>query len=76
MQLQKPREQYQKIPKCVVAQQEAGKFLGMRRSFARNLPNLPEKKLRPPRKTLHFLLGAAAILVRIFRGLLRFSGIV
>ena len=48
MQVQKSLVQYQKIPKTVVVQQHigigAGKFLGVRRIFARILPNLPEKK--------------------------------
>jgi len=80
MQLQKSLEQYQKIPKSVVVHhigERAGTFFGLRRIFARILPNLPEKssiKKRPPkRKLLHVILGA--IFARIFRSLLRFSGI-
>jgi len=46
MQLQKSLEEYQKIPKPVVVQhtgEGAGNFFGVRRIFARILPNVPEK---------------------------------
>jgi len=63
MQVQKSLVQYQKIPKTVVVQQHigigAGKFLGVRRIFARILPNLPEKnhEKRPPNKSCSCYFG-------------------
>jgi len=62
LQLQKYLEQYQKIPKSVVVQHigVAGKFLGVRRIFARILPNLPEKnsiKKGPPKTSSVFYFG-------------------
>ena len=56
MQLQKSLEQHQKIPKYLVVQHigvRAAHFLGVRRIFARILPNLTEKlnKKRPPKKS-------------------------
>jgi len=77
MQLQKFLEQYKKILKSVMLQQGAGKFLEMRSIFARILPNVPEKKLRPLKQKLFMFFWAplSAIFAHIFRGLLRFSGI-
>jgi len=46
MQLKKSLEEYQKISKSVVVQhigEGAGNFFGVRRIFARILPNVPEK---------------------------------
>jgi len=40
-----------KISKSVVVQQVAGTFLVMGKIFARILPNLTKKKLRPPKKS-------------------------
>jgi len=76
MQLQIFLKQYQKVPKSVVVQQGAGKFLGMRRIFARILANLPEKKLRPPKQKVFMFFWAPLgdIFAHIFKGLLRFSG--
>jgi len=72
MQLQKSLEQYQEIPKSVVGSYEQANFWGCE-EFARILPNLPEKKQRPPKKALLVLLGA--IFAHIFKDFLRFSGI-
>jgi len=72
MQLQKSLEQCKKN-KSVVVQQGAGKFFGYAKDFCPNSPKLAREKLRPPKKALHFLLGA--IFAHLFRGLLIFSGI-
>jgi len=47
--------------------------LGMPKIFARILPNLPEKKLRPPKKKLFMFFWARFLL--IFLGILWFSDI-
>jgi len=64
MQLKKSLEEYQKISKSVVVQhigEGAGNFFGVRRIFARILPNVPEKnsiKSDLQKKALHVILGA------------------
>jgi len=56
---------------------EAGKCLGVRRIFARILPNLPLKISINSKIKLFILCWAPlrAIVANIFRGLFRFSGI-
>jgi len=69
MQLQKYLEQYQKLPKSVVVHhigERAGTFFGMRRIFARILPNLPEIssiKKWPPKRKLFMLFSAPFLLI-------------